>query len=428
MYQAPRGTRDILPEEQAYWRYLEQKAIEVCQLYGYQRIDTPIFEDTELFTRSIGEGTDIVEKEMYTFQDRGGNSLSLRAEGTAPVCRAYLERGMGNLPRPVRLYYLAPIFRYERPQAGRYRQHYQFGIEALGSDDPVVDAEAIELAFSLFNALGLKNLSLKLGSIGCPSCRPAWVERLRAFYQEKQALLCRDCRNRLRRNPLRILDCEKEACREVSRVVPKSFDFLCPECWKHFEKLKRYLSLLSLDFELDHRLVRGLDYYTRTVFEIQPLEEGGAQATLCGGGRYDELIKELGGRPAPAVGFAMGIERVILHLKKQGIPVPPLPHPLFFLAYLGQEAKEKALEYAARLRRAGVGAALAPGNRSLKAQLRQANSLGVRYALIMGEEELKEGKVLWRDMEKGEQQNLTFTELLEKTKSISQRGPQECSE
>ncbi len=412
MYQAPRGTKDILPEEQAYWRYVEQKAAEICQLHGYERIDTPVFEDTGLFTRSIGEETDIVEKEMYTFQDQGGSSLTLRPEGTAPVCRAYLERGMHNLPQPVRLYYFAPIFRYERPQAGRYRQHYQFGFEALGSDDPAIDAEIIELAWSFYQTLGLKDFLLKLNSIGCPRCRPYWVERLRTFYQERQALLCPDCQRRLGRNPLRLLDCKQEICSELSRQAPKSFEFLCPDCREHFGKLKRYLDLLGLKFELDYRLVRGLDYYTRTVFEIQPRGEGGAQAALGGGGRYDGLIEELGGKPTPAVGFATGVERIILGLKKQGVAVPPLSHPAVFLAYLGQEAKEKVLEYAAQLRGAGIGAVLASDNRSLKAQLRQANSLGVAYTLIVGEEELREGKVVWRDMKKGEQQRLSLAEVL----------------
>ena len=412
MYQAPRGTKDILPEEQAYWRYVEQKAAEICQLHGYERIDTPVFEDTGLFTRSIGEETDIVEKEMYTFQDQGGSSLTLRPEGTAPVCRAYLERGMHNLPQPVRLYYFAPIFRYERPQAGRYRQHYQFGFEALGSDDPAIDAEIIELAWSFYQTLGLEDFLLKLNSIGCPRCRPYWVERLRTFYQERQALLCPDCQRRLGRNPLRLLDCKQEICSELSRQAPKSFEFLCPDCQEHFGKLKRYLDLLGLKFELDYRLVRGLDYYTRTVFEIQPRGEGGAQAALGGGGRYDGLIEELGGKPTPAVGFATGVERVILGLKKQGVAVPPLSRPAVFLAYLGQEAKEKVLEYAAQLRGAGIGAVLASDNRSLKAQLRQANSLGVAYTLIVGEEELREGKVVWRDMKKGEQQRLSLAEVL----------------
>ena len=413
MYQAPRGTRDILPREQPYWRYVERKAAELCQLYGYQRIDTPVFEETGLFTRGIGEETDIVEKEMYTFRDQGGSSLTLRPEGTAPVCRAYLEQGMHNLPQPVRLYYFTPTFRYERPQAGRYRQHHQFGFEVLGSADPAVDAEVIDLAWYFYQSLGLKDLMLKLNSIGCSRCRPAWVEKLRSFYQERQALLCPDCQRRLERNPLRLLDCKQEVCSELGRQAPRSFEFLCPDCQEHFDQLKRYLKLLSLEFELEPRLVRGLDYYTRTVFEIQPLREGGAQATLGGGGRYDGLIEAIGGKPTPGVGFATGVERIILNLKKQGIPVPNIPSPRVFLAYLGQEAKGRALEYAARLRRAGIGVVLASDDRSLKAQLRQANSLGASFTLILGEDELREGKVVWRDMKRGEQQRLSFTEILE---------------
>ena len=413
MYQAPRGTRDILPEEQPYWRYIEQKAAEICQLYGYQRIDTPIFEDTGLFTRGIGEETDIVEKEMYAFRDQGGTSLTLRPEGTAPVCRAYLEWGMHNLPQPVRLYYFAPIFRYERPQAGRYRQHHQFGFEALGSPDPVVDAEVVDLAWYFYQTLGLKDLVLKLNSIGCPRCRPAWVGELRSFYRERQALLCSDCQRRLEKNPLRLLDCKQEVCSALARQAPRSFEFLCSDCREHFERLRNYLSRLGLEFELEPRLVRGLDYYTRTVFEIQPPGEGRAQATLGGGGRYDGLIEAIGGKSTPGVGFATGVERIILNLKKQEVPIPSPAPPAVFLAYLGQEAKERALEYASQLRRAGVGVVLASDDRSLKAQLRQASRLQASFALILGEDELREGKVVWRDMRKGEQQRLDFSEVLD---------------
>ena len=419
MYKAPRGTSDILPQEQAYWRYIEQKIAELCRLYGYQRIDTPVFEDARLFVRTIGEGTDIVEKEMYSFEDRGGDFLTLRPEGTAPVCRAYLEHGMHNLPQPVKLYYLAPIFRYERPQAGRYRQHWQFGFEALGSPDPAIDAEVIDLACSFYQSLGLKDLRLKLNSIGCPNCRAKYLESLRDFYSERRELLCPDCKRRLERNPLRLLDCKEESCLELGKQAPKIGDYLCQECRAHFDSLKRYLLLLKITFEEDHRLVRGLDYYTKTVFEIHPRGEEGAQTALGGGGRYDNLIEELGGKPTPAVGFAAGIERAILNLKKQGISVPSPPQTSVFVAYLNQEAKDKAIEYVAQLRREGIGAVFASGDRSLKAQLRQANALGANYTIIIGEDELRDGLIVWRDMVKSEQQRLSFAEALEILKKVN---------
>ncbi len=410
MYQAPRGTQDILPQEQAYWRYTEQKAASICQLYGYSRIDTPTFEDTGLFSRSVGEGTDIVEKEMYTFSDRGGNLITLRPEGTAPVCRAYLEHGLNNQPKPVKLYYFASIFRYDRPQAGRYRQHHQFGYEAIGDDDPALDAEVIEMAWQFFLSLGLKGLSLQLNSIGCKKCRSKYLAALRQYYNKQTDNLCLDCKTRFLRNPLRLLDCKKPRCQQLATLAPRSIDFLCPECEEHHSQLKSYLEQLELPFTANHCLVRGLDYYTRTVFEIQP-EDGGAQSTLGGGGRYDELILELGGKPTPAVGFATGLERIILNLKKQKVAVPPLPSPKVFIAHVGSAAQDEGVKLAARLRRTGIGVLQASGSKSLKAQLRQANALGARYAVIIGEEELKTATVILRDMTSARQKTVTKDQL-----------------
>jgi histidyl-tRNA synthetase len=410
LYQAPRGTPDTLPQEQAYWRYLEQTVAHTARLYGYERLDTPAFEDTGLFARSVGTDTDIVTKEMYTFEDRGGSSLTLRPEGTAPVCRAYLEHGLKNQPQPVKLYYIASIFRYERPQAGRYRQHYQFGYEAIGDGDPALDGEVIDMAWQFFKSVNLSRLSLQLNSIGCKKCRPGYVAALKSYYQSRTGELCPDCKSRLGHNPLRLLDCKQDACREIAASAPKSVDHLCPECAEHFRQLKRYLKLLGLPFTVNHQLVRGLDYYTRTVFEIQP-RGGGAQSTLAGGGRYDDLIEELGGRPTPAIGFAAGLERLILNLKKQKIEVPPLPRPKVFIAYVGEAAKNEAVRLAASLRREGIGVITAPGDRSLKAQLRQANSLGVSCAVIIGEEELESGRAIVRDMASAEQKTVPITEL-----------------
>ena len=410
LYRVPRGTSDILPLEQAYWRFVEQKAVDVCHLYGYERIDAPTFEDTQLFARSVGETTDIVEKEMYTFEDRGGDKVTLRPEGTAPVCRAYLQHGMHNWPQPVKLYYIASIFRYERPQAGRYRQHNQFGCEAIGDGDPALDAEVIDMAWQFFQSLGLARLSLQLNSIGCKKCRPGYMAILRGYYASFIPDLCPDCKARLKKNPLRLFDCKNLSCQQIANSAPRSIDHLCSECNIHFDRVKRYLMLLGLPFEVNHRLVRGLDYYTKTVFEIQPEEEG-AQNTLGGGGRYDDLVEELGGKPTPGIGFATGMERIILNLKKQGIPVPALPRPQVYLAHVGGEAKDVALKLASQLRQSSIGVIEASGDRSLKAQLRQANTLGVRYAVIIGEQEVKTSTVILRDMTSSQQEIIPLTQL-----------------
>ncbi len=410
LYQAPRGTSDILPQEQAYWRYVEQKAAEVCQLYGYERIDVPAFEDAGLFSRSVGEGTDIVEKEMYTFEDRGGNKITLLPEGTASICRAYVEHGLHNLSQPVKLYYMTSVFRYERPQAGRYRQHHQFGYEAIGDDNPALDAEVIDMAWQFFRSLNLHHLSLSLNSIGCKTCRPRYLIALKDYYANYTDDLCSDCKTRLTRNPLRLLDCKKPLCQPIADSAPRSTEYLCPQCDEHFNQLKKYLGLLGLPFTVNHRLVRGLDYYTRTVFEVQPEAEG-AQSTLGGGGRYDDLIEELGGKPTPAIGFAAGLERIIFNLKKYNVTVPALHKPQVFIAYVGDEAKDEAIKLASRLRRAGIGVIEAIGSKSLKAQLRQANTLGVRHVVIIGDQEIKTGTVILRDMTNAQQETVPLTQL-----------------
>jgi histidyl-tRNA synthetase len=410
LYQAVRGTSDILPEEQAYWRYVEQKAVAICRLYGYQRIDSPTFEETGLFTRSVGQGTDIVEKEMYTFADKGGKKVTLRPEGTAPVCRAYLEHGLHNLPQPVKLYYLASIFRYERPQAGRLREHHQFGCEAIGDADPALDAEVIDMAWRFLLSLNLQNLSLQLNSIGCKQCRPGYLAILKEYYAGYADNLCRDCQSRLSRNPLRLLDCKQPSCQRTAQAAPRSTDHLCTECQIHFNQLKGHLELLEIPFAVNHRLVRGLDYYTRTVFEVQP-QGGGAQSTLGGGGRYDDLIEELGGKPTPALGFAAGIERIILNLKKQDIAIPTPPGLYVFITYTSDEARDESIRLASRLRREGISTAAATGNKSLKAQMRQANALGVRYTVIIGEEEVKTGTATVRDMVNARQKTVPVSDL-----------------
>ena len=417
MYRAPRGTADILPEEQRYWRYVEAEAREIARRYGYGRLDTPVFEHSNLFVRGVGQVTDIVEKEMYTFQDRGGDYVALRPEGTAPVCRAYLEHGMRNLPQPVRMYYFCPVFRYDRPQAGRFRQHHQFGVEALGDGDPSVDAEVIEMAWQLMKGLGLRDLTLLINSIGDPQCRPAYLERLKAYYASRLDRLCRDCAERLERNPLRLLDCKQSACTDMAREAPQTVESLCQECRDHWERLLSYLQKLEIPFTVEPKLVRGLDYYTRTVFEIQPPEEGG-QSNICGGGRYDGLIQELGGPPTPGIGFGSGLERMIFNIKRQNVAVPEGSFVSAVVAHLGDAAKEAAMSLASELRSRGVGAVLAPAGRSLKSQMRYANSLGIPYALILGEDEMKNGSVIIRDMSRGEQREAPIQEAAQELEAL----------
>lgn len=421
MLKAPRGTSDILPQEQAYWDFVERQAASLCQLYGYHRIRTPIFEDYLLFARTAAGGTDIIDKEMYVFADRSGQKLALRAEGTAPVCRAYLEHGMFNLPQPVRLYYIGATFRYERPQAGRYRQHHQFGCEALGDLDPSLDAEVIEIARRFLISLGLPNHSIYINSIGCKDCQPQYVEVLKEHYSRSLKEICADCRVRFARNPLRLLDCKEASCQEIAEAAPRISDYLCQQCRAHFQAVQDYLGALGIGFQLNHRLVRGLDYYTRTVFEIQPQEEG-AQSAIVGGGRYDDLIEEIGGKPTPAVGFATGIERIILNLVRQEAAVPPASRPAAFIAFMGGEAKTEAVKLASELRSAGIGIIAAAGDRSLKSQLRQANSVGAAYAIIIGEEEVKARSVVLRDMAANTQETLSLGEVAPALKTATRRS------
>jgi len=410
LYRAARGTSDILPEEQAYWRYVENTAADICRLYGYQRIDTPIFEDTSLFQRSAGEFTDVVQKEMYTFDDRGGNSLTLKPEGTPAVCRAYIQHGFANLSQPVKLYYISPIFRYERPQAGRYRQHYQFGCEAIGEVDAALDAEVIEMSWRFFSLLGLSGLSLQINSIGCRECRPGYLNVLRDFYTEYTGEMCADCKIRLEKNTLRLLDCKQAKCQRIADAAPKNDAYLCPDCLEHFSQLQKYLGVLGVPFEINHRLVRGFDYYSRTVFEIQPEEEGG-QSALGGGGRFDYLIEELGGKPTPGIGLGMGIERIILNLKRQNIRVPVLPGLKVLITNVGEESRDESIQLASVLRQAGINTAATVGSKSLKAQMRQANTLGVHFTVIIGEEEIKSGTVTVRDMTDSSQRTIPMSEL-----------------
>lgn len=409
-FQAPRGTQDILPEDQPYWRYLSERIAHLCSLYGYGPVDTPTFEDTVLFARSIGEGTDIVEKEMYTFQDKGGNSLTLRPEMTASVVRAYLEHGMHTRIQPVKVYSIGSIFRYDRPQAGRYREFHQFNLEAIGEADPGVDVEIIQVAGHFLSSLGFRGIELQLNSIGCPDCRPSYVEKLVEYYGRCREDLCEDCQKRLERNPLRLLDCKNPKCQPFIEDAPQSSSYLDDACREHFEAVRHGLEVLEVPYALNHRLVRGLDYYTRTVFEMWA-EGIGAQSAVCGGGRYDGLAEELGGKHTPGIGFALGMERTILAMRNQGLAVPSLPHPTAFVAALGDEARDAGLRLAHALRKEGIGVRSSFGKKRLKAQLRQANKFGASYALIMGDAELEANKVVVRDLERGDQEEVPMAEV-----------------
>lgn len=409
----PRGTKDILPGVIEQWRYVEETARKVCDLYGYKEIRTPVFEHTELFLRGIGETTDVVEKEMYSFVDRGKRNITLRPENTAAAVRSYLEHKLYADQALNKLFYIGPMFRYDRPQAGRYRQFHQFGVEALGQQDAAVDAEVILLAAQFLRTLGLEELTLYLNSVGCPKCRPVYREKLQAFLRGKLADLCLDCQSRYDRNPMRILDCKNERCASLSEGAPEMADCLCDGCKDHFAELKAFLQAAGVSFTLNSRLVRGLDYYTKTAFEIQyaPL---GAQSAVCGGGRYDGLVEECGGSHTPAIGFAIGVERVLLALEKQGL-LPEFKEGLDALVMpLGQEARRVAFKLLCSLREKGLKADMDFAGRSLKAQMKQANKLAARFAVIIGEDEVKESVAVLRNLQSGEQEKAALDEVVKK--------------
>lgn len=406
----PRGTKDILPDSSALWRYVEQIARDVCRTFGYNEIRTPVFEHTELFLRGIGETTDIVQKEMYTFTDRGGRSLTLRPENTASVVRSYLEHKLYSGPQPVKVYYIGPMFRYDRPQAGRQRQFHQFGVEAIGSSGPAVDAEIILAAVQFFRRLGLNQLNLFINSVGCPKCRPVYRTRLQDALRDKLPEFCPDCRGRFDRNPLRVLDCKNEKCAQLSQNVPEMADCLCDECAAHLAGLRQLLAAAGVGCTLNPRLVRGLDYYTKTAFEIQypPL---GAQSAICGGGRYDGLIAECGGEPTPAIGFAIGLERVLLALEKQGLLPEASAGIDVFVAAVDEKTRAEAFKLLWQLRQAGLACEMDYLDRSLKAQLKQASRYPARFVAIIGEEEAANNQVMLKDMQTGEQQPVAAGDL-----------------
>ena len=410
MFQAPRGTTDILPEDQPYWNRIMAEARHMGSQFGYSRIDTPIFEDTQLFARGIGDTTDIVEKETYSFKDRGGDSLTLRPEGTAPVCRAYMEHGMHTLPQPVKLYYICQNFRYERPQSGRYRAFNQFGVEIFGESDPYADAEAIEISWRFLNELGLTDLSLSLNSIGDDVCRPLYISALTKYYTRQSPKLCEDCTRRLVTNPLRLLDCKTDTCQPVISGAPRSIDYLCNECEVHWEDLLDHLNRINLAYKVDNSLVRGLDYYTRTVFEITPPTEGRTNV-IAGGGRYDKLLEQLGGPSTPGVGFAIGLERAVEHMKRLNIALLYDVNKLTLVAHLGSRGKKEAMAMASMIRKAGGTAVMGP-SRGLRSQLRYASSIGADYAVIIGDDEIAKGKFTLRKLKESIQREVSPNEII----------------
>ena len=410
---APKGTKDILPSQSAKWQYIEKMIREICARFGYREIRTPVFEHTELFLRGVGDTTDIVQKEMYTFLDKGERSITLKPEGTAGVVRSFVENKLFAAAQPTKMYYLStPVFRYERPQAGRLREHHQFGIEAFGAPGPSIDAEVILVALSLFKTLGIEKLTLHINSIGCKACRPAYNVALKEYLKQNEDALCRNCRERMQTNPLRTLDCKEESCRKIVADAPTMLGYLCDECQAHFDGLKQRLESVGVRYEIDPFIVRGLDYYTKTVFEIISTDIG-AQGTVCGGGRYDALVEELGGPATPGIGFGLGIERLLLVLESLGIELPEPRVCDVYVCALGKAAGIKGFEIATVLRDAGIRAECDHMGRSLKAQMKYANKIGAARAVILGDDELSRGIAVVRDMTNSTENEVPLEELNE---------------
>ncbi len=412
-YSALKGIHDILPPDIYIWQKAESTAKEIFCAYGFQEIRVPIIESTDIFVRSIGETTDIVEKEMYTFTDRADRSITLRPEGTAPVARSYIENHLYNQPSPQKFFYSGPMFRYERPQKGRFRQFYQIGVEAFGAAEPKLDAEIISMLKLFFERLQMKELKFEVNSIGCEKCRPDYKKALLNFFSAKVAGLCPDCNRRYSNNPLRILDCKSSACVELRKGSPKITDYLCEGCKSHFEEFLSLLNSLNIPYAINLDMVRGLDYYTRTTFEItSPEQLGGAQKTVAAGGRYDRLVEEFGGPPTPAIGFAIGMERLVEIIKNVN-PEFCIPAPKVFIAAIGKEAGAKGLLIAEQLRAKDIQAELGYDSASLKSQLRRADKLGSNYVFIIGDDELKSGKIKWKNLKDGSQGETPIKDAVE---------------
>ena len=411
MVNIPKGCKDVLPNESYKWHFIEKTVKSEADKFCVREIRTPTFEHTELFLRGVGDTTDIVNKEMYTFLDKGNRSITLKPEGTAGVARAFIENGLQSGAMPLKTYYISPIFRYERPQAGRLREHHQFGVEFYGSPEADCDAEVILLAHSILTALGL-NVKLFINSMGCAECRKEYNAALKAYFKDNFDSLCETCKVRYEKNPLRILDCKEEDCKKLCLNAPKITDYLCDDCSAHFESLKKYLTAAGLEFEVNPFIVRGLDYYTKTVFEFVTTDLG-SQGTVCGGGRYDELIKQLGGSSTPGVGFGMGLERVLMLMENKGVFIPNEEQIALYVASIGDEAYNKAFSIVSELRRKGVKCECDHMKRSVKSQFKYADKIGAKYVMTIGENELKEGAATLKKMDDGSETKVGFDEIID---------------
>lgn len=409
---APRGTQDVLPDQSAKWQYVEKTALKVADLFGFKEIRFPTFEHTELFARGVGDSTDVVQKEMYTFLDKGERSITLRPEGTAGTMRALIEHGVLAGALPVKVCYLTNCFRYEKPQAGRLREFHQFGVELVGAASAAADAEVIALVSQIFDQLQIEGLSLEINSIGCPTCRPAYNEALKEYFHSHEEELCDTCRERLDRNPMRILDCKSPICHKIAEGAPVILDYLCDDCKAHFEELQERLDEFGIEYTINPTIVRGLDYYTRTVFEFVS-NAIGAQGTVCGGGRYDGLIELLGGQPTPSIGFGMGIERLLLLMEKTGVPFPEEGSVDLYIGSMGKAASIEAARLVNSLRAEGFKAESDVVGRSVKAQMKYADKIGALFSCILGDSELESGKVTVKNMKDGSSEEVELEELIE---------------
>ena len=415
---AIKGTKDVLPGESYKNQYIEATCLGVAENFGYKEMRTPVFEHTELFQRGVGDTTDVVQKEMYTFDDKGGRSITLRPEGTAGAARAFLENGLSNEALPQKICYLTSCYRYEKPQAGRLREFHQFGIECFGATSPLADAEMISLAKQIFDELGVKDLHLELNSIGCPKCRAEYHKALKEYFSQYKEQLCDTCNDRLERNPMRILDCKSPVCSEISKGAPVVLDYLCDECKEHFEKVKSYLDAANIEYIVNPQIVRGLDYYTKTVFEFVS-DAIGSQGTVCGGGRYDGLLEELGGQHTPSLGFGMGLERLQLVMEAQGCNFPEPSRPDLFIVAMGEKATLKAVEIAKDMRDEGFSVVYDLNGRSLRAQMKYADKLGAKFNVVIGDNEVENKVVSLKDMTTGESSDISLDAFVNGFYSVS---------
>lgn len=415
---AIKGTKDVLPNESYKNQYIEATCLGVAENFGYKEMRTPVFEHTELFQRGVGDTTDVVQKEMYTFDDKGGRSITLRPEGTAGAARAFLENGLSNEALPQKICYLTSCYRYEKPQAGRLREFHQFGIESFGATSPLADAEMISLAKQIFDELGVKDLHLELNSIGCPECRAEYHKALKEYFSQYKDKLCDTCNDRLERNPMRILDCKSPVCSEIAKGAPVVLDYLCDECREHFQKVKSYLDAANIEYIVNPQIVRGLDYYTKTVFEFVS-DAIGSQGTVCGGGRYDGLLEELGGQHTPSLGFAMGLERLQLVMEAQGCNFPEPSRPDLFIVAMGEKATLKAVEIAKDMRDEGFSVVYDLNGRSLRAQMKYADKLGAKFNVVIGDNEVENKVVSLKDMATGESSEINLDTFVNGFYSVS---------